>query len=68
MKKALFISLLALVLCFSCAMAEETVFTFDDGANPGFFQSGSCSVSVKGGIAHSGDLALAVYRTQHQRL
>ena len=60
MKKAFFISLLALVLCIGCAMAEETVFSFDDGVNPGFFQSGSCSVSVKSGIAHSGDMALAV--------
>lgn len=60
MKKALFISFLALILCLSCALAEETAFTFDDGVNPGFFQSGSCSVSVKSGVAHSGEHALAV--------
>lgn len=60
MKRTLFFSLLILTLTLSCAFAAETAFTFDDGANPGFFQSGSCSVSVKPGIAHSGEYALAV--------
>lgn len=60
MKKALFLLVLVLSLSLSMGMAEETSFTFDDGVNPGFFQSGSCSVSVKDTVAHSGTHALAI--------
>ncbi len=60
MKKLLVLLMVVLSLMVTCALAEETVFTFDDGVNPGFFQSGSCSVSVKDTVAHSGSHALAV--------
>ena len=63
MKKFAILSLLVfslLTLLAGVSFAEETMFAFDDGVNPGFFQSGSCSVSVKGDAAHSGSHALAV--------
>lgn len=60
MKKLLVLLMVVLSLSISASLAEETLFTFDDGANPGFFQSGSCSVSVKDTVAHSGTHALAI--------
>lgn len=60
MKKVCFLALLILALMMSCAMAEETSFDFEDGANPGFFQSGSCTISVRNDTAASGQYALAV--------
>ncbi|MBQ4640180.1 MAG: endo-1,4-beta-xylanase [Clostridia bacterium] len=60
MKKTLILALVIMAVGLCGAFAEETVFNFDDGSNPGFFQSGSCSVSVKSGTAHSGEYALAV--------
>ncbi len=60
MKKVCFPVLLILMLLTCCAMAEETVFDFEDGVNPGFFQSGSCTISVRNDTAASGQYALAV--------
>ena len=60
MKKVCFLALLILTLLSCCAMAEETVFDFEDGANPGFFQSGSCTIAVRNDTAASGQYALSV--------
>lgn len=58
--KKLLIALLALALCFSVALAEETVIDFENGATGVFQQSGSCSVAVTDAIAHEGGKSLAV--------
>ena len=60
--KKLLVILLALVLCIPFALAEDAaaVYTFEDGSVGPFAQSGSCSVSVSGTVAHSGSKALAV--------
>lgn len=60
MKKVCLLALLILTLLTCCAMAEETVFDFEDGVNPGFFQSGSCTISVRNDTAASGQYALAI--------
>ena len=58
--KKLLIALLALVLCFSVAMAEDAVIDFENGQTGVFQQSGSCSLSVKDGVGRNGSKALAV--------
>ena len=60
MKKAFFLVMLILAFSMCCAFAEETAFNFEDGVNPGFFQSGSCTISVKNNVAHDGQYSLAV--------
>lgn len=60
MKKLFVFLLVILSLMAATATAEEFTFTFDDGANPGFFQSGSCTISVKNNLAHTGTHSLAV--------
>ena len=60
MKKFLML-LLALLLALSVASAgDAAVYDFENGAAAPFAQSGSCTVAVKEGIAHSGSKALAV--------
>ena len=61
MKKFLVI-LIAMLLCLPFAFAQDntTVIDFENGAPGPFAQSGSCSVAVKSGVAHSGEKALAV--------
>ena len=58
--KKLLLALLALALCFSVAMAEDTVIDFENGSTGVFQQSGSCSLAVTDAIAHEGGKSLAV--------
>ena len=58
--KKLLIALLALVLCFSVATAEEVVYDFENGTAGVFQQSGSCSITVTDVFAHEGGRSLAV--------
>lgn len=62
MKKAcLCLSLMLLLLCLQAAYSETAVlYDFEDGVNPGFFQSGSCVIYVSKDMAHSGEKSLCV--------
>lgn len=59
--KRTFVCLAALLLLLcAAACAEPLSFDFEDGVNPGFFQSGQCKLTVSDRWAHGGGKALLV--------